>query len=128
MRTWPLAIVLSLGVLACGDNPPPRTEKPSPPTENDPAYTVDGVKEWWIVPNAATTDPELMTILVTVPSGTEFVDAWVGDVPVKRLAEQPNGQYGVQVSLAGLPPGTHQVLLAANGSTEAFARDRKSVV
>lgn len=121
MRTWPLVIVLSLGVLACGDHPPPRTEKPSAPAENDPAYKVDGVKEWWIVPNAATTDPELMTILVTVPSGTDFVDAWVSDVPVKRLAEQPNGQYGVQVSLAGLPPGEHQVLLAANGSTEAFA-------
>ncbi len=121
MPTWPLVIVLSLGVFGCGDNPPPRTEKPAAPAENDSAYTVDGVKEWWIVPNAATTDPELMTILVTVPGGTDFVDAWVGDVPVKRLFEQSNGQYGVQVSLAGLPPGTHQVLLAANGSTEAFA-------
>jgi hypothetical protein len=121
MRTWPLVIVMSLGVFACGDFPPPRADKPTAPAENDPSYVVSGVHEWWIVPNAATEDPQLMTILVTVPSGTEFVDAWVADVKVARLAEQPNGQYGVQVSLDGVPVGTHQVLLAANGSTEAFA-------
>ncbi len=121
MRTSLLVIVMSLGLSACGDLPPPRQDKPTAPAENDPAYKVDGVHEWWVVPNAATTVEETMTILVTVPSGTDFVDAWVADVPVARLAEQPNGQYGVQVSLAGVPPGTHDVLLAANGSTDAFA-------
>jgi hypothetical protein len=123
MRTWSLVIVMSLGLSACGNSfPAPRGEKPTAPDTNDAAYTVDGVHEWWLVPNAATTPNETMTILVTVPAGTDFVDAWVADVPAARLSEQPNGQFGVQVSLAGLPPGTHEVLLAANGATTAFAK------
>lgn len=123
MRTWPLVIVMSLGLSACGDRfPAPHPNKPTAPDTNDATFTVDGVKEWWIVPNAATTANETMTILVTAPGGTDYVDAWVGDVPVARLVEQPNGQFGVQVSLTDVPVGTHEVLLAANGSTTAFAK------
>jgi hypothetical protein len=122
MRTWPLLIALSVGLLACGDSfPPPRADKPTAPEADDTAYTVTGVHEWWVMSNAATTVDETMTIFVAAPSGTDFVDAWVGDLPVTRLAEQPDGRFAIQVSVADVPAGTHEVLLAANGSTTAFA-------
>lgn len=121
MRTWLVAIVLSLGVSACGD-PDPREAKPAAPDANDAAYTVSGIKDWYLVSNAATTVDEVMTIFVAAPGGTEFVDVWVGDLRVERLAVQPDGRFATQLSVAAVPAGTHEVLLAANGSTTAFAK------
>lgn len=122
MRTWLVSIAMILGVTACGDSfPPPREDKPTAPDENDPDYTVTGVHAWYLVSSEVTVADELMTIIVAAPSGTDFVDAWVGDLPVQRLSEQPDGRFGVQLAVTDVPAGTHDVRLAADGSTTAFA-------
>ena len=123
MRTWALVIAVCLGFSACGDGvPAPREAKPTPPQTNDPSYQVKGVRAWYLIPNGATTGHEQMTLSVAPPAGTEYIDAWIGDLPVRRLTEASDGRFGLQVALADVPAGTHDVLLAANGSTTAFAR------
>ncbi len=108
---------------ACGSEfPPPRDEKPTAPDSNDPEFTVRSVKDWYLIGNAATPGQDGMTIFVDAPAGTDYVDAWVGDLSPIRLYEQPDGSFGNQLSLADVPAGTHDVLLAANGSPGAFAR------
>ncbi|HEU0029587.1 MAG TPA: hypothetical protein VFQ53_03065 [Kofleriaceae bacterium] len=110
-------------IAACGnDFPPPDPDRPATPDTNDPAFTVRSIKDWYLVGDAATPGQDELTIFVDVAPGTDFVDAWVGDLPPVRLGEQPDGSYAAQVSIASLPPGTHDVLLAANGSKTAFAR------
>ena len=119
MRT---AFVLFALVAACGGDSGPRAEKPAAPDANDPAFTVRALKEWYLVGNAATPGQDTMTIIVDVPSGTDTVDAWVGDLKPLRLTEQDDGSFGTQLSIADLPVGNYDVLLAANGSRNAFAK------
>lgn len=123
MRTWPFVIAVCLGVTACGGEfPAPREAKPTPPQENDPAYPIEGVRSWYLIPNAATPGDAQMSIVVAPPDGTDYIDAWIGDLPVQRLAGAGDGRYRLEVALADVPAGTHDVLLAANGTTTAFAR------
>ena len=120
---WSVSIVTCVLLSACGDeNPPPRTEKPAAPAENDPAYVIRGAHPWWIIANKATTTDDTMTIIVEPPSGTDFVDVYVADLPVVRLQEASDGTLGAQLSVTDVPFGTHEILLSANGSTTAFAK------
>lgn len=116
-------IAVCLGVAACGGEfPAPREAKPTPPQANDPAYSIDGVRSWYLIPNDATAGHENMTIVVDPPDGTDYIDAWIGDLPVRRLEVTSDGRHRIVVPLAELPAGSHDVLLAANGATTAFAR------
>jgi hypothetical protein len=121
MRT---ATLVSLGLsffAACGE-PAIRDTRPAIPASNDPAYTIRAVHAWYLVGDAATPGQDLMTIIVEAPPGTDFIDVWAADVAPVRLAEQPDGTFGAQLSIAGVPAGSHDLVLAANGAATAFAR------
>ncbi|MBX3156976.1 MAG: hypothetical protein KF773_13460 [Deltaproteobacteria bacterium] len=89
---------------------------------NDPDYRVRSLKEWYLVGDAATPAQDQVTVFVDAPAGTDFVDMWIADLPPVRLAEQPDGAFGKQLSIASLPAGSYDVLLAANGARTAFAK------
>jgi hypothetical protein len=108
--------VLILLLVACGGFPGPRADKPAAPETNDPAFAIRALGEWYV------TGDDTMTMFVRAPAGTDFIDAWVGDLPPVRFSEQSDGSFGAQVDIAAVPIGSHDVLLAANGSTTAFAR------
>jgi hypothetical protein len=120
MRTR--GLVISMIVAACGGESGPNPEPPAAPPSNDPAFTVRSVHDWYLVGNGATAGQDTMTIFVDVPSGTDTVDAYIGGLPPVRLAEQPDGSFAVQASIATLVPGTYDVLLAADNARVAFAR------
>jgi predicted deacetylase len=63
-----------------------------------------------------------MKIFVDVAPGTEFVDGWAADLAPVRLSLQPDGSFAAQVDLAEVPAGTHELLLAADGASVAFAK------
>jgi hypothetical protein len=113
-----LVVLAILG--ACGT--PDFGPRPDAPETNDPAFTVRAIKDWYLVGDAATTGQDLMTIFVDTPGGTEYVDAWVADLAPVRLGTADNREYGVQLDIAAIPPGTHEVLLAADGAAVAFAK------
>jgi hypothetical protein len=122
MRARTIAF-LSVVLSACGGFPDPNPTPPTAPAENDPAYAITGAQPWWIVANAATpTTDDLMTVIVTPPSGTDYIDLWVGDLPVVRLDDAGDGKLGTQITVTDLALGDHDILLAANGSTTAFAK------
>lgn len=120
MRHLAAALALALG-LGCGsDFPAPNATPPSAPADNDPAFSVRGTG-WYIVGNAATPSQDTMSLEVFFPPGTDFIDVWVADLPVQRLAVT-NGIFVGDVDLSGLPIGSYDVVLAANGSDVAFAK------
>ncbi|MBS1119624.1 MAG: hypothetical protein H6Q90_1852 [Deltaproteobacteria bacterium] len=121
-RPWKALVLLSMLGACSSEFPAPRDEKPAAPDSNDPAFTVRSVKDWYLIGDAATPGQDGMTIFVDAPTGTDYVDAWVGDLPPVRLYDQPDGSFANQLSLADVPAGTHDILFAANGSTSAFAR------
>jgi hypothetical protein len=119
---WKRFVILGL-VTACGsDLPPPNEVKPIAPDTNDPAFTVRSIKDWYLVGDAATPGQDTMTVFVDAAAGTEFVDVWVADLSPVRLDKQPDGSFGTQLSIADVPAGTQDVLLAADGSGDAFAK------
>jgi hypothetical protein len=120
MRTWTLAVAIS--ALGCGsDFPDPKPNPPNPPTSNDPAYTSRGLGSWYLVGDGATPGEDQLTAIVTAPSGTDFVDMYIPGMAPQRLTEQSDG-FAVDISIATLDVGAHEVLFSANGSDDAFAK------
>jgi hypothetical protein len=121
-----LAVALALGaspLAGCGDNdwPVPRHTAPDPPAAPDPTVKIVGLRSWYLVGDGLTPGDDQLTMIVTAPAGTQFVDAWIGNRAGFRLQPQ-NGQFAAQVSIADLPAGTHALTLAADGSPTAFAQ------
>ncbi len=119
MRSWTLAVA----ILACGcngDYPDPKPDRPNPPTTNDPAFTSRGLESWYLVGDGATPGEDQLTFIITAPSGTDFVDAYIPGLPPQRLVEQNDG-FALDISIAEVGPGAHEVLFSANGSDDAFA-------
>lgn len=108
-----------LAVIACGT--PPIGPRPAAPDQNDPAYTVD-VATWFLVGDAVTASQDTMTIAVVGHPGAEFIDAWVADLEPIRLVAQPDNTFRGELSIASLPIGSYQLVIAADGATSAFAQ------
>lgn len=120
MRTV-IGTLLGLGLVGCGGFPDPNPTPPSAPGENDPAFAVEGAG-WYIVGNAATPSQNTAELVVAGPGGTDFIDVWIANLPVARLASRSDGKFAGTVDITSLGVGTHDVLLAANGDTTAFAK------
>ena len=49
MRTWTWAVVVVALFAACTGDPAPKTQKPLPPDQNDPAFSIDGLRHWYLI-------------------------------------------------------------------------------
>ena len=63
-----------------------------------------------------------MTAIITAPSGTDFVDAYIPGLPPIRMQRSSRRRFAMDVSIASLGVGAHEVLFSANGSSDAFAK------
>jgi hypothetical protein len=117
-------LALIVLVAACGSSapPPPAATPPAAPAQNDPAFAIAGVRAWYLIGNPLTPGDGTLTVDVSAPAGTAYVDAWVGPLAGVRLAAQDNGHFAAQIDLSALAPGGYDVLLAADSSDTAFAK------
>lgn len=100
---------------------PPSTAPPAAPEENDPAFALEGMRRFYLIGNAATPGHDALALRVTPPAGTDHIDAWVGDQPVRRLSST-GGTHSLDLDLTTLPAGNYSILLAADGADTAFAK------
>ena len=121
MRIPSYAAVLALSVIGCGDNgdPPAATNKPDAPAANDDAFQIHGLHKWYLIGNAATTGDDTLKIIVDAPAGTQVVDAWIGDKPLRMQPQ--DGEFALETSVADVPAGARTMVFAADGSPTAFA-------
>lgn len=120
MRSRTTVIALAFVIFGCSGHPDPNPNRPAAPAANDPAFSSQGLDAWYLIGDAATPSRDQLTALITAPSGTDYVDAYIPGLAPIRMVEQ-DGAFGIDVSLAELPVGAHEVLFSANGSTTAFA-------
>jgi hypothetical protein len=113
-------VVIALALVGCG-YPDPKSALPTPPTANDPAFSINGLRNWYLINDGLTPGDDKMTIIVTAPAGTDYVDAYVGNTPVIRMGAQSDG-FALETSLLQVPAGTYDILFSANGSDTAFAK------
>lgn len=112
-------LLLVAMLVACDSGRPlPSETPPAAPDSNDPAFTIVGVHEWYLVGDAITPGQDELTLQVTAPDGVDFIDLWVDQGPGQRLG----GGFIGAVDISALAPGEHQLLLAADGADVAFAR------
>ena len=90
MRSRTLVIGLILSFTACG-YPDPNPNRPKAPAANDPAFTAQGLDSWYLVGDAATPAQNQLTAIVTAPSGTDYVDAYIPGLKPIRMSEQNDG-------------------------------------
>jgi len=114
-------LVVPLLVLACSGSDGPSVTPPAAPADNDPAYAVERVAAWYLIGNALTPGHDQLDIEVRAPSGTSTIDLWLDDGAGQRL-RRLDSSFGASVDLKEVGPGVHQLLLAADGSEQAFAR------
>ncbi len=119
MRAWTLVIAISGSLVGCAD-PDPNPNRPNPPAQNDPAFSAIGLRHWYVVADGARPGMDQMTGIVTAPSDTDFVDAYIPGHPPIRMHEQSDG-FAIDESIADLTVGAHEVLFSRNGDTTAFA-------
>lgn len=120
MRAWTLAVVISSSLLGCAD-PDPNPDPPNPPTANDPAFSIIGLQDWYLVPDGAQPGQNQATFIVQAPSDADYVDAYIPGLPPMRMHEQSDG-YALDVSIADVPVGLHDILFSANNSSQAFGK------
>src|SRR5262245_51843949 len=90
MRTWTLAVAI-FAIACSGGYPDPKTDRPNAPTTNDPAFTSRGLESWYLIGDGATPGQDQLTFIITAPSGTDFVDAYIPGFAPQRMTAQADG-------------------------------------
>lgn len=96
---------------------------PDAPDHDDPRYTVEGLRAWYLVGNALTAGDDTLSLSVTAPEGTGLIGLWLDGVARGTFAPQ-GATFAVTADLGSVGPGAHEALLAADGAPTAFARLR----
>ena len=122
LRRAVLALSLTT-LIACGgdDDSGPSATPPAAPAENDDAFTVERIRDWYLVGNAVTPGQDQLEVQVTAPAGVDIVDMWIDGQPGVRLADT-GSDFRLAVDISAVAAGAREVLFAADGSATAFAR------
>lgn len=111
-----------VGICACSSSfPGPKGTPPNAPDQNDPAFSVQGLRGWYLVEDGVTAGNDEMIAVITAPSGSQYVDAYIGDLAPVRMIKQDDG-FAMDTSIADLAPGDYTILFTANDSADAFAQ------
>ena len=119
-RIVSLVLLLAVSAPACGGGGDDQPMPPAAPAADDPAYSVSGLRNWYLVGNGLTPGNDAVDLRVTAPEGTTGVDAWIdGDGPYALNAG--GADFVGPIDVSALPAGDHQLLLALPDAEIAFA-------
>jgi hypothetical protein len=125
-----LCVTLLSSFAACGGDdaiettPPvvrPEPTLPTAPAQNDAAFAVSKLRSWYLIGNALTAGHDDLSVEVIAPAGVEVIDLWLDGERVGELS-QKEGVASLTTDIKALAVGEHEVLLAADSATTAFAR------
>jgi hypothetical protein len=124
MRTFLVGVLVGalVSTAACGGgDPAPTVDPPTAPAQNDPAFAVAGVLDWYVLATAINAGQNAVDIDVTAPDGTDFVDAWIAGRPGVRLAHTGD-HFTLTADITDLAAGEYDIILGADGEDTGFAR------
>jgi hypothetical protein len=122
-----LALLVAPAAVGCGgdEDPVPAT----PPTEPDKGdspeaqgYQLGGLRAWYLIGNSVTGGTDTLEVGVSPTTAKpRYIYLWLDRGAPVKLTRQ-GSVFSAAVDIADLAPGEHEVLLAANGATKAFAQ------
>jgi hypothetical protein len=117
-----LRIAFVVLLAACAGSEPAIPDDVTPPSKEDSGeYTLSGARAWYLVGNELTPGDNTLQLAIKGPSSTSVVDLFLDGHYVKRAHRTSTG-WKFTVDLTAVAPGDHSVLLAADGSSQAFAQ------
>ena len=96
--------------IACNRGEAPET-KPDAPIENNAAFSMSPIKDFYLVPNSHTTAFATMSLEIEAPPGTASLFAWAGPLPPVELTKAGNTFSGT-IDLKDVPPGEHELVVS----------------
>jgi hypothetical protein len=126
------ALLLAVALVApaavgcgAGEDPVPTTPPSEPDKGDSPeaqGYQVGGLRAWYLIGNSVTAGTDTLEVAVTPTTARpRYIYLWIDRGEPVKLTKQ-GSTFGAAVDIAGLAPGEHEVLLAANGAAKAFAQ------
>lgn len=113
MRFLVFSLLLVCG--ACGSS----DSQPSPPTENDPRFSVQVQRFLLAGDDLTPATTEMYVSVEAFPGGTTKVRGWLDSTPFDFTKD--NEVFTGALNVEALPVGSYELLLSANGSDKAFA-------
>jgi hypothetical protein len=118
------AILLTgLALAACNETgvPVPDQAPGAPSKADDASFDVTGVERWYLIGDALTPGEDLLEVSIDAAVPVEVIDLWL-DRQFAARGTATGGQVEISVDIGDLPPGEHEILLAADGGQFAFAQ------
>jgi hypothetical protein len=113
-----LALALSGCPAAHDDSAGPLA--PSVPADLDSEAHLVSLQTWYLVGNALTPGDDTLALSVRPPDDARGVDLWIDGAWVGSWEQA--SELLIDADLGELEPGAHELLLAASGEDQAFAR------
>lgn len=109
-------------VLGCSSNNSVGP-KPLAPTNNDPNFAVSSLNDYYLAPNALTSDFSSMALSIDAPEGTTSMAYWIGERPGVAMDKQGD-RFVSTIDLSSLEVGSYDIVVAANGDSDAVYSHR----
>jgi hypothetical protein len=118
-----LGLGLALLAAACGSSIPSMPGPvPAYPGQDDPDFGIAGARGYYLVGDALTPGQDQLKLNVSPPSHISVIDAWIDGGEGMRATPHGDGTFDLTADISSLAPGSHEMLLAADGKPTAFAR------
>ncbi|MBI5482261.1 MAG: hypothetical protein HY906_25625 [Deltaproteobacteria bacterium] len=122
-----VALLAAPAAVGCGGDEEPVP--PMPPREPDKGdspeaqgYQVGGLRAWYLIGNSVTSGTDTLEVAVMPTTAKpRYIYLWLDRGTPVKLTKR-GGTFRAAVDIATIAPGAHEVLLAANGATKAFAQ------
>jgi len=99
----------------------PAFSLPKIPLAHEPTFSVEGVRNWYLVGDDLTPGQDALEISIRGPAGEHAIELWV-DREYRGRVQGAEPVRFAKLPLDSLAPGEHELLLAADGQEEAFAQ------
>ena len=108
---------------ACGETAIPLPDHaPGAPSKADEAgFTIEGLRGWYLIGNPLTAGDDRLEVAIESAEPVEVIDLWL-DRQFAARGQVSGGRAEIAVDIESLPPGEHEILLAADGAEFAFAQ------
>ena len=106
------------------DTDTPTIRIPAAPEINDPAFSVSGLRAWYLIGDSLTHGHDSISISVQTGESVDRIDLFIDSLWIGMLRRHNDTLFNTEISLDSIGAGQHTLLLSADNAQIAFVRMR----